>query len=74
MQPEGSLPPLQAPITCPYPEPEQIPGGIKGQNIRLFLSLFKKTHICPFAKSGRQSDIITAVLRCLAGANFSLRT
>jgi hypothetical protein len=43
MQLEGSLPPSQAPFTCPYPESEQTPGGIKGKNIRLFLSLFKKS-------------------------------
>ena len=29
VEPEGSLPPSQAPTTCPYPEPEQTPRGIK---------------------------------------------
>jgi hypothetical protein len=60
MQPECSFPLSQTPTTCPYPEPEQTPGGISGQNIRFFLTLFKKRTfaVLPSQEGSQMSSLL----------------
>ena len=55
MEPEDSFPPLQAPVACPYPEPDQssqfLPTLLLEKSLvnedNLFYSWCKKYHFLP---------------------------